>query len=191
MYDYYYQQWGTFTNLSAISATLYQSTHTYLSAYGTILQETPGYYTDGSSPVLMSFKSAWITLAGLQGYERFYQMLLLGKYYTPFKLNVQIGYDFNEYNTQSIIVSPDNYTPNWGGSSSWGATPQWGGPGNVFESRVFPRQQKCNSFQIQITEVYDNSYGVLPGQGLYLSGMTLVTGMKKSYRTQKASRSFG
>lgn len=196
MYDYYYGQWGTFNNTFAISSTLYNNTHTYLSSFGQVFKETPNTYLDGSQPVLMSFVTSWINLAGVQGYERFYEMLLLGTYYSPFKLNVQIGYDYSESPVQATLVSPDNYTNPWGGEAQWGSGGPWGGNGNVLEARVFPERQKCEAFQIYVNEIYDlsftNSSGmVTAGQGLSLSGMNLVVGMKKGYRVQKASQSFG
>jgi hypothetical protein len=191
MYDYFYQQWGTFSNLSAISATIYQEKHTYLNQYGEVYQEKAGTYLDGTSPVLLSFTTSWISLAGLQGYERLYFGYLLGTYYTPFKLNIQLGYDYNSNPTQSILVTPDNYSPNYGGDPLYGSGTPFGGPGNVFESRIFPSQQKCESFQLIVTEVYDPTYGQAAGAGLSLSGLNLITGVKKGYRTQSAKRSFG
>ncbi len=191
MYDYFFNQWGTHTNISAISATLYQGAHTYLNKFGQVFQETPNTFLDGSVPVLMSFTSAWINVAGLQGYERMYYLLLLGTYITPFTLNVQFAYNYNSSPSQAVIVSPDNFSPNWGNEAQWGSGPDWGGPGNVFQARVFPEIQKCESFQITVNENYDPSFGIPSGQGLSLSGMNLIVGVKKGYRIQKASRSFG
>lgn len=191
MYDYYTGQWGTFSNIFAISACLYQSKHTYLNSFGKVFQETPGLYLDGSTPVLMSFTTSWINVAGLQGYERFYFAYLLGTYFTPFTLDVQIGYDYNASADQAITIRPDNYAAPWGNEAVWGGGGNWGGPGNVFSARFFPAKQKCESFQLTINEIYDSSLGVPSGQGLTLSGLNMVIGVKKGYRTQKAARSFG
>lgn len=191
LYDYYYNQWGTFSNTSAISATLYENEHTYLNQYGHVFQETPGVYLDGSRPVLMSFKTGWINIAGIQGYERFYYMHLLGTYVTPFILNCQIGYDYNGSATENYPVLPDNNASAYGDEPVYGGGPAYGGPGNVFTARVFPTQQKCSSFQITMDEVYDPSYGVAAGEGLTLSAMSLTVGVKKGTRVQKASQSFG
>lgn len=196
MYDYYYGQWGTFNNTFAISATLYNNLDTYLNSYGQVFKETPGLYLDGSEPVLLSFVTGWINVAGIQGYERFYEMLLLGTYYSPFKLNVQLAYDYNSSPVQSTLILPDNYAKPWGAENQWGANGPWGGPGNIFEARLFPERQKCEAFQIQVNEIYDSSFtlstGIVPpGQGLSLSGMNLLIGMKKGSRTSKASQSFG
>lgn len=191
MYDYYFNQWGTFSNVYAISSTLSKGLDTYLNSLGQVYRETPGLYLDGSQPVLMSLTTGWINIAGLQGYERFYFGFLLGTYYTPFRLNVQLGYDYSTAASQNIQVVPDNFSEPWGGEALWGSGQTWGGPSNVFEARFFPQKQKCESFQVSINEIYDPSLGQAAGQGLTLSGMNLVVGLKKGYRTQRASKSFG
>ncbi len=200
MYDYFYQQWGSFVNIPATSSTVYQGLHTYLNSYGQVFQETPGKYLDNSSPTLMSFTTSWLNLAGVQGFERFYHFYLLGQFITPFKLNVQIAYDYNSSATQNVIVKPDNYGAPWGVSPSlWGGPPNWGGtPGNgweatsnVFEARVFPQRQKCESFQLTINELSDPAYPNSAGAGLTLSGLNIVAGLKRGFRTSKASRNFG
>lgn len=191
MYDYYFQQWGTFTNIPAISSTIYANLHTYINSLGQVFQETPDQYLDNNSPVLMSFTTGWINLAGLQGFERFYTMFLLGQYFTPFKLNVQFAYDYNPSVSQAIIVTPNNYSPVYGGEALWGSGSVWGGTSKVFEARMFPQRQKCESFQITINELYDSSFGQVAGQGLTLSGMNLVIGVKKGYRTPPAKQNFG
>lgn len=191
MYDYYYGQWGTFNNVPAISSTLYEGLHTYVNSFGQLFQETPGSYLDGSTPVLMSFTTSWLNLAGVQGYERFYFMYLLGEYASPFTLNVQMAFDYNPSPRQSVRVTPDNFTPYWGGGANWGSDAVWGGSGNLFEAKVYPEIQKCESFQITISENYDSSFGVPAGAGLTLSGLNIIVGMKKGYRASAAKRSFG
>lgn len=192
MYDYFVNQWGTHTNINAISATLWQGMHSYLNIYGQVYQEVPGIYLDGPEPVLMALTTSWLNVAGLQGYERFYFANLLGTYHSPFKLNVGLAYDYNPSPTQAILVTPDNQSPNWGGEALWGSGRAWGGSeGPVFTARLFPNKQKCQSFQVSIQELYDPSFAQPAGQGLSLSGLALVVGVKKGYRTQSAKKSFG
>lgn len=190
-YDYYFNQWGTFSNVPATSATIYQNLHTYVNSLGQVLQESPGIYLDNTNPVLMSFTTSWISLAGLQGYERFYHMLLLGQYISPFKLAVQFAYNYNSSLGQSTIVTPIAPTPNWGLDPLWGSSSPWGGGSKVFPARVFPEVQKCQSFQVTITEIYDPSFGIEAGAGLTLSGLNLIVGVKKGSRNSSAARSFG
>ncbi len=192
MYDYFYNQWVTHTNVLAISSTLYQGRHTYMNSAGQILKEASNYWKDSSTPVLMSLTTSWISVAGLQGYERFYFANLLGTYMSPFKLSCTLAYDYNASATQNIIVTPDNYGPAYGEEAVWGAGGPWGGgPGNVFTARLFPEKQKCETFQLSIQEVYDNQFGSNNAAGLSLSGLALTVGVKRGTRTQSARRSFG
>lgn len=193
MYDYYVDQWGIHTNIKAISAVIYQNAHTYLNIYGQVYQEDPTSFKDGSEPVLMSLTTSWINVAGLQGFERFYFANLLGTYHSPFKLQMLMAYDYNPSATQSVIVLPEgNPAEDYGGEALWGSGGPWGGSdGNVFSSRVFPDRQKCQSFQVTLQEIYDPSLGQSAGEGLSLSGLALIIGVKRGFRTQKASRSFG
>ena len=190
MYDYYYQQWGWFEGTPQVSATIYEGAHTFINTLGQVAQESVNTYFDMSKPVLMSFATGWINLAGLQGFERFYQMYLLGQTYTPFKLAVQFAFDYSQSPSQSVVVTPDNNATTWGSDSSWGSMGPWGGPGNVFEARIFPDTQKCGAFQVIVNELTDVPNGQ-PGAGLTLSGIDLVVGVKKGYRTSTATRSFG
>lgn len=191
MYDYFYGQWGTFTNIPAISSTLYQSLHTYLDSYGRVFQESPGSYLDGSAPVLLSFKTSWANLAGLQGYERAYFFYLLGEYISPHRLTVQVAYDYNDSPTQVSTISPDNYSATWGDGQVWGSQAFWGGQPSLEQWRIFFQQGKCQAFQITVKESFDPQFGTIPGAGLTISGLNLVVGQKSGYPRLRPARSVG
>lgn len=191
MYDYFYNQWGTFVNIPGVSSTLYQQMHTYLDRFGRVFQETPGLYLDGSNPVLMSFTTGWANIAGLQGFERAYYFLLLGSYITPHKLQIQIAYDYEDSIFQSSIINPDNFNPVYGSDSLYGGSSPFGGPSSIEQWRVFLQRQKCQSFQITMNEIYDPTFGVAAGAGFTLSGLDLVIGVKKGYTTLRPSNSVG
>lgn len=191
MYDYYYDQWATFEGVPAISSTLYQNLHTYLNALGQVFQETPGVYLDGSNPVLMSFTTSWIKIAGLLGFQRSYSFQFLGQYLSPHFIHVEIAYDYNPSSTQQVLISPFNFTNNWGGDPVWGDSSPWGGFGSLEEFRVFLTQQKCQTFQITMNEVYDASLGVQAGAGFTLSGITVKIGLKQGWHPTRVSESVG
>lgn len=190
MYDYFYQQWGIFSNIPATSSTLYQSLHTYINRFGQVFQENPGSYIDGSKPVLMNFQTGWINLAGLQGYERLYYFYMLGDFITPHKLNFGIAYDYNPTITQLTQIIPDNFDgfygdyPIYGSSATYGKSP-------LEQRRIFAQKQKCQAFQLSFNEYYDSEFGGTPGAGLNMSGLSLVMGIKKSYTPISAAYSAG
>lgn len=193
VYDYYYQQWSTFSNinLNAISSCLYQEAHTFINQYGQVFQEASGTYLDGTSPVLMSFTTGWISLAGLQGYQRIYDLYLLGEYFSPHKLAISLAYDYSPAATQQSIISPNNFNPNYGNDASYGSLSAYGGVSQLEQWRIHTERQTCEAFQMTLNEVFDSSYGVQAGVGLTLSNINLRLGLKKSVRPIRAANSVG
>lgn len=157
MYDYFVNQWGTF-NINGISSTIYSGLHTYLDSSGNVFRETLNSYSDGSTGVVMSFTTGWISVAGLQGYKRLYRMFVLGSYKSPHSLNGTIAYDFGAI-TQSFQINPTNTT----GSGS--QVEQW---------QINFNTQQCQSFQLSMTEVSS----VSAGAGLTISGLRIIAGVK-------------
>lgn len=191
LFDYYYGRWGVFKGIPAISSTLFQGLHTYINSSGQPFQETPGQYLDGSNPVLMSFTTSWINLAGLQGYQRAYYFFLLAKYISPHKLSVQIGYDFETSPSQSYIISPDNFSDTYGSDAIYGNVSPYGGASPIEQWRNYFSRQKCQSFQISVSEIFDHSHNTVAGAGFKMSGLDIVFGTKKGWPRLPASRQTG
>jgi hypothetical protein len=191
MYDYFYNQWGTFDGVAGISSTLHNGYHTFLDSFGKVKQQSPDSYMDGSSPVLQKFTTAWLKINQLQGFQRAYSFSFLGKYYSPHKLLVEIAYDFDPAIKQSLIIEPDNYGNVFGGQSLYGGGENYGGLSSVEQWEVYLERQKTMAVQITITELYDSSYGTAPGAGFSMSGLNMVIGNKDTAPKIPASRSAG
>jgi hypothetical protein len=191
VYDYYFQRWTTFSNIPAISSTVYEGAHTYLTSSGEVRQEEEGYYKDGlSNPVQMSISTPWYNLAGLQGFQRAMQVYLLGTYSTPHTIRVSISYDYEDSPSQVIDLDPQEWMGVWGSDPLWGSD-DWGGGSSLEQYRIFLNRQKMQAFKLDIQELYDSSAGEQPGAGLSLSGLNIVVATKKGYVPLPASRSFG
>lgn len=191
MYDYYYQQWGTFIGVTAISSTIYNGRHTLLGLAGQAYQETPGLYLDNTSPVLIGFKTGPIRLGDLQGYQRVFFYYLLGEYISPHKLLVSTYYDYADSPLDSRLISPTNYSPAFGTPGPFGQGNPYGGPLSLEDWRVFTQKQRCMAIEISVQEIYDPSFGVAAGAGFTLSGINVVCGFKSPFRTQSAAHSIG
>jgi hypothetical protein len=188
---------------TGVSMTIYKGLQTVLNANGEVLQETPGKYLDTgklgqmllydyyyrqwgtfnivSGPTTFSLTTAWFNLAGVQGFERSYWMTLLGQYVSPHKLNISIAYDYNPSPSQNVLLTSSNYSQNFGNDPYYGTSSPFGGPGNVEQWRIFLNKQKCQSFQVTITEIFDPQYGTEPGFGIQLTGLNLIIGAKSTY----------
>lgn len=196
MYDYFYQQWGGFEGVPAISSTLYEDLHTFLDSRGRVFQETPGQFLDGANPVLWSFTTSWVNLAGLQGYQRAFFFYLLGQYVTPHFLQVLIAYDYDPAPKQASTITPDNFSSNYGGNGSdsqspYGQQSAYGGPGNVEQWRIFFANQRCQAFQLTINELYDPSFGIPAGEGVRMSGLNLLISTIRPFRAISSAHSVG
>lgn len=194
MYDYFYNQWGSFVGVPAISSTVFQSLHTYLNSDGSVSQETPGIYLDNGNAVQMQFTTGWLNLAGLQGYQLAHEFFLLGEYKTPHTLAVGVAYDYNPAPLQFTQIQPDNYAPNFGSgpsSTPFGQGSPYGGPPKKEQWRVFLTKHKCQAVQISMQENYDPSFGVQAGAGLTLSGINLIVTIKKGWTPISSANSVG
>jgi hypothetical protein len=138
-----------------------------LDAFGQVYKESPGTYLDGSTPVLMSFKTSWIKVAGLQGYQRTYFFYLLAKYLSAHTMTLNIYYDFATTPGQILTLTPGTTAlENW---------------------RVFLKQQRCQAFQLEIIE----NYAGTPGAAFDLSGINLIAGIKQKFLTMPAANTIG
>lgn len=194
MYDYYYNQWGTFNGVNVVSGCLYRGLHTVLDIYDRVGQETPNEYLDFGNPVLLSFITGWLNLAGISGYQRLYEFLLQANYLSPHFLQVGISYDYNPSPLQSGIIRPNNFSGS--SPSSFGDPVPVGGPASQYPWRVHAKKQLSRSFQISVTEVYDGGQldGTLvvpSGAGFTLSSIMCWIGVKKGKFPVKASNAIG
>lgn len=191
MYDYYYDQWGTFSNIPTVSSTLYMGLHTYVNSLGQVRQETPGLYLDGTNPVLLKFATAWFKLTNLQGFQRAYFFYLLATYISPHKLNVTVSYDYNPAFTQATMMVPTNFNPAYGSDPIYGDSSPYGGQPANEQWRVFLNQQKCQAIQITVQEIFDASFNTAAGAGLTISGLNFVIGAKLGHPKLPAAQSVG
>jgi hypothetical protein len=194
VYDYYYKRWGTFRGIPAIASTVFEGLHTVVNSDGQISQETPEVYLDNGNPVLMQFTTGWINPTGVQGYQRSYMLYFLGQYFTPHKLVWGVAYNYNSAPTQLQIITPTNFSPNYGTgdeSTPYGQQQEYGGTGDAEQWRIFFNRQRCMAFQISMQETFDSSFGYPAGAGLTLSSLLLVIGQKKGYRPISAAKSAG
>lgn len=168
VYDYFMGQWSVYTGFSAVDATLYQGEFTYIKANGKVYQENPALFTDDGSFIQLKVQTGWLSLAGLQGYQRMYQFLVLGDYKSAHTLNVDLAYDFSPSISQSVAI------------------PVLSDPG-VYEFRVFTDVQKCTAMQVTLYDTQSAPFG----EGLDLSALTLQVGIKTGLNKLNAVNSYG
>lgn len=176
VYDYYFKQWATWTNHFAVDCAIYNNLFCFLTSTGNVYVQNRNKFTDGSSPIYLSWTLPNLSFAGIQGFQRVYKCFILGTYKGVHTLNVQVAYDYNDSFTQSTTINPSTNVSTWGGDSNWGSGTFWGGTYQIYEFRVDFNVQKCTAIRLLISDNQTSSYnegyaissvvfevGVLPG----------------------------
>jgi hypothetical protein len=168
-YNYLFDQWSVFTNHAVVQACIYQNKYTYAKADGTVLQETPGAYSDAGTSISMKLTTGWLSFAELQGYQRLYKLLLLGEYKSAHKLQVDICVDFNDTIVQTTTITAINDP--------------------LYQYRIFLTRQKCQSMKFTIQDIAPD-VGTL-AEGYSISAMAFEMGVKQGLNKLPAARSVG
>lgn len=182
-YDTFHKQWSVFQgagdSLDQIDSETIDDDYYFLNSSGVVKLETNQYSdyrtvvgVQTQTYIPMSFDTSWFSLATIEGYERIYELVMLGNYVTNHTLTVQVYYDFNESYYDTVTISD--------------AIPS--GAPDVFTYRVFMPRQKCTSFRFKITEVPVATYF---GEGLKISTMTLRVGAKTGTNKIGPASSYG
>lgn len=184
MYDYYQEQWGTFTNISAVDSIIWQDQHTYVRDTGYVLKETPGVFTDNGSFIPLKVATNWISMAGIQGFQRILRLMILGSYKSPHRLQVKLRRNWNDSAFQTVSITPTS--PSLYGDGVYGEQSPYGGTYELYEWNIFPAIQKCTSMQIEISDQLDGN----PGESLTLSNLSIMLGIKNGQNKMKDAQSY-
>lgn len=173
VYDYYFKQWSTWTNHFAIDATVYNNSFIYLKSDGHVYLQNQNKFTDGSSPVYLSWTLPNLSFAGLQGFQRVFRAYILGTYKGQHTLNVKVAYDYNDIYTQTATISPNSNVTTWGSDPTWGSSTPWGGVYTIYEFRIDFNIQRCTTIRINVSDNQDSTYN----EGYSISSVVFEIGV--------------
>lgn len=170
VYDYYVGQWSTFTDQNAVDAIIYQNLFTYVQTDGYVYQADPTSFTSGGSPILMSFTTPDFSFAQISGFQRAFHVMILGTYFGPHTLTVNVAYDFSPTYTQTVTIDVTD-TPN----------------PNDYQFRIDFAQQQCTAIRLNITDNQTLPYN----QGYSISAITFEVGTLGGIYRVPATQTFG
>ncbi len=187
VFDYFHRMWSTYSNIKAVDATNYGTNYVFVTSAGNILKETVGVYKDIASYIKISIVSSWIQLAGIQGFERFYKMMILGTYKTAHKLKVAFAYNFNpNYKQEVDIDTADTINPTVYGTGTYGTESPYGGSYPLYQFEIRPKIQKCQSFKFKI----EDSKTTTDGEAFTISNFAAIIGIKDGLTTKSDSTTY-
>lgn len=169
MYDYYFRQWSTFTNHEGQDAVIWQGKYTYLRNDGQVYQQSTG-FLDDTTEIRLKAATAWLKMAGIQGYQRVRRIGFLGEYKSAHEMQVRVGYDYSDSYT-------DTYT--------FDAETVIASSANVYEFRAHLARQKCASLRFEFQDIP----GTPAGESYNMSDLSLEIGLKKGVNKLRAVQS--
>lgn len=206
-YDFLFGQWSTFTNHEGLDAVVVDGRYYYLRTNDTVWLETPGEHSDNGSRIRLMLETAWLHLQDhLQGFTRFWKLLLLGTHVSPHQLGIseRLSYDEAWSEPQWLDATGDTDSTGWltgdtcnpigeepiGGSAYgdgvYGEGPYGGEAPGVYQWR-YGLNEDGESIQFRFEDF--EKYG-LAGASFELTEMTIVGGIKKTdYRPFSGARS--
>ena len=160
VYDYYINQWSTWTNHQSIDAIAFNGLFTYCKSDGRVFRQNRTSFTDGADQIKMKLTTPWMSFAQMQGYQRVFRSYLLGNFKGPHTLDISVGYNFNPAFTQTASIDATaqagsnvwGYDPNWGSSTPWGAAYQ------IYEFQINYKTQTCTSIRLSIEDSSSSNY---------------------------------
>lgn len=166
VYDYNYRQWSKFTTPSDIHGMAVLNDTVYRLTEGrTIWTETASTTLDNGNGSSVVATTPWLKLAGVQGFQRIWFVVLLGE--APegsTDLTIEAAYDYEDDTMEEIASTTLTEA-------------------GAFQLRIKPARQKCSSISFRITAL--NAAGEY---GFSLSNMTLDVGAKRGARKLPASQ---
>jgi hypothetical protein len=178
VYNYFFNQWSTFTNYEAVSAVKGLSTYLHLKSDGTVRKENTS-YNDSGARYSMAIETSWFSFADLQGYQRIYYIMGLGDYISNHHTRIKMAYDFEPAYTETSYfnVDTDLGLEYYGDDATYGESSVYGGAGtSIYQWYLRPRRQKCQSMKLLIEDV--DTITDAGGGSFNFVGLTFMAGLK-------------
>ena len=179
IYDLFFRQWYTFTNIAAIDSAMWQGKYVFLKTTAEIWRETKDRYLDVDVPIISKYVLALMQFAQVQGFQRIFKINILGENKGTHGLKLELGYDYRDFYEERFILAPDTvlYDSIWGDDSVWGeAGTLWGGNlDGVYQFQIRPRQQRCQALKLKIEDYFGSGTGTA---GFALSNVTAEVGIE-------------
>ena len=178
VYDYFFEQWSTFTNYAASDGVSWQGNYMHLKSTGIVGREVVDQYVDNVSNVKLRLETAWIKMNTLQGFQRVYSLRLLGNYASEHILQSKIFYDYQDYYADSCLFYTSGTLASdvYGSVSPYGSSGSvYGGTDSVYQFKHFPTTQQCQAVKFIFEDVISGT----PGESFSINEVALDVGIKK------------
>lgn len=172
LFDYFYNQWSTFSNHAGLSSTIWKGNYVYVRSDGLVYaQNNTGTYLDGSTAYSVYATTAWMKAAQIQNLERIRMVETLGSWLgaSGHSLKISANYDWDSTSTLTTTAYP------------------FADSTEFFQYRAWLPKQKANAIQFIIEEVTTGA----SGEFVRIANFAMEIGLKKGLNKLPATRSVG
>lgn len=164
LWDFQWRQWSTLTNHAAVSACVWQELCVHMRSGGTLYKNTGTNHA--GTDIAQTVETGWLKFAGVQGFQRVSELLLLGSFVETSNLYIYVGYDYADAYPVSTVTATSI-----GGATS--AIPM--------QVRYRFSRQKCQAIRFKISTE--------DGGSMALSNFSLEVGVKRGGAKLSSTRS--
>lgn len=161
VYDYFAQQWSTYTNHEAVDAVVVAGKFRTLSSDGEVREEEDGTFTDDGAHIPLEIETGWLSFNGISGFQRVSRMFILGEYKGSHQLQVKFAHNYNPTFTQTETIDATGVLTDTADSDY-----------PSYELRVDPQQQLGRAIRVNIADIQTSSFN----EGLSLSNLAFEVG---------------
>lgn len=141
VYDYVNKIWLTYTGQGYNAATNFGGVMHY-SKGAVTFAESPATFTDGGTAYSLRFRTAWLNLAGIMGFQRIWRATLQANNLGPYTLTLHIRYDYQPAIVETLTFSADGDDP---------------------EIEFLPARQRAKGIQLEFVLSGDNANAEITG----------------------------
>lgn len=190
VWNYFENQWATWTNHQAVDSDVFEGKLCLLRSNGKVFQQNFEKFTDGSDFYPLKLRTAFLSAADLQGFQRVNSAALLGEFKGPHTLMAAVSYDYNDEPSETVAIDAAAlFNSNvWGDSEVWGSDEVWGGEYTPYQF-ILPAlaRQKCQAISFEIWDTQSSGFN----EGYSISGLTLKVGVKSGLNKVPARNKVG
>lgn len=162
VYDYALQQWSTFTGQAAVSSVAWNGLWCYIRSDGTVLRESSSVYTEAGVAIPMTVQLAPLSLAGIGGFWRCREILVVGEYVGSHTLSLAMKRDGESAAFQTVSRLVNAVAP--------------------YLLRAKPKFQKATALELTLSHA-GSSAG-----GCRITGLTLGIAVKQGLQRSQSPR---
>lgn len=160
VYDFERRFWGSYTNISAGGGIAAIDDLWFIAASGDTTPRKFSAVGDFDNTAFESgvIETGWIDLAGQQGYQRLYEVMVLAQCMTTgYQLKLEVGYDYSTSYSETVLFT---------------------GTAGVFQPRLRVATQKCEAVRFRLTTLNPESIVAEPGETFRLTSFAVRVGVK-------------